>query len=86
MDDIIQDEEDYGCICEIDLSQRNKIRKIISELLYQQTSKSSKPAAENNNKKSKKKTNYEPPTFGSAAGGLGVPGMNQGFGLGSQPI
>ena len=38
LDDIIQDKEllgeDYGCICEIDLSQRKKIRKIISELLY----------------------------------------------------
>ena len=42
LDEIIQDEEDYGCICEIDLSQRNKIRKIISELLYK-----SKPAKEN---------------------------------------
>ena len=58
LDDIVQDEEDYGCICEIDLSQRNKIRKIISELLYPpQTNKNNKPTPENNNKKSKKKVN-----------------------------
>lgn len=29
-----QDSKDFGCICEIDLTQRNKINKIMSRLLY----------------------------------------------------
>jgi len=39
LDQIVADEqdpfgEDIGCICEIDLSQRKKISKIMSRLLY----------------------------------------------------
>lgn len=40
LDEIVADEKkqkgsaDYGCICEIDLSQRKAIRKIMTRLLY----------------------------------------------------
>ena len=49
--DILADEKkeqgssDFGCICEIDLTQRKKIKKIMSRLLYPPKTTSSRMAA-----------------------------------------
>jgi len=44
LDSIVADEaNDYGCICEIDLSKKRKINKILSQLLFPQKDKTDAP-------------------------------------------
>mmetsp|Transcript_11815 Transcript_11815/g.16080 ORF Transcript_11815/g.16080 Transcript_11815/m.16080 type:complete len:100 (+) Transcript_11815:2377-2676(+) len=86
LEEIVADESkeqgsnDYGCICEIDLSQRRKIVKILSRLLNPSKEKE-KTAATNEEKKKQEAESGEgeqEETKGSFAPGVGDTGAEEG--------